>query len=85
MRVQTKIQKWGNGLAIRISGIMRDIPHFEEGMPLEVFVFPDHLEIRKVQDHIRLKLPFSESELLRGMTPHKAHADIVTKPLEGEY
>ena len=31
MRVHAKIQKWGNGLALRVSGVMRDIPHFRKG------------------------------------------------------
>ena len=47
MRVQATIQKWGNGLGIRISGTMRDIPHFEAGMPVEVEVSEKGLEIRK--------------------------------------
>lgn len=85
MKVQAKIQKWGNGLAIRISGVMRDIPHFKEGTYLDVLVFEDRLEIRKSQPKKRLKLPFSESELLDGMTPRKAHADIIAHPLKGEY
>lgn len=86
MRVESKVQKWGNGLAIRISGVMRDIPHFSEGMLLDVSVFPDRLEIRKLQKAKRMRLlPFSESELLSGMTPQKAHADIVTHPIKGEY
>lgn len=85
MRVETKVQKWGNGLAIRISGVMRDIPHFVEGMPLDVLVLPDRLEIRKLQKAKRLRLPYKESELLDGMTPQKAHADIVTHPIKGEY
>lgn len=86
MRVRAKIQKWGNGLAIRISGPMRDIPHFIEGTPLEIAVFEDGLEVRKSQSATkRLMLPFSESELLNGMTPKTAHSDIVAKPVKGEY
>ena len=36
MKVEAKIQKWGNGLALRVSGVMRDIPHFEAGNIVEV-------------------------------------------------
>ena len=32
MRTESTIKRWGNGLALRISGPMRDIPGFEEGM-----------------------------------------------------
>ncbi len=85
MRVQTKIQKWGNGLAIRIAGIMRDVPHFKEGTPIEVEVFEDRLEVRKARSRVHLKLPFTEAQLLKGMSPKTAHADIITVPMKGEY
>ena len=26
--IESKIQKWGNGLGLRVSGVMRDIPQF---------------------------------------------------------
>lgn len=76
MKVQAKIQKWGNGLAIHIADVMRDVPHLKEGMPIEVEVFEDGLEIRKLKS-ARLVLPFSEAELLKGMTPETAHANII--------
>ena len=84
MKVNSKIQKWGNGLAIRISGLVRDIPHFKEGMPVEIEVSELGLKIRKLPSQ-RSILPFSEDFLLEGMTPQTAHADIITNPLEGEY
>ncbi len=84
MKVKSKIQKWGNGLAIRISGLVRDIPHFKEGMPVEIEVSELGLKIRKLPSQ-RSILPFSEDFLLEGMTPQTAHADIISNPLEGEY
>ena len=84
MKVNSKIQKWGNGLAIRISGLVRDIPHFKEGMPVEIEVSELGLKIRKLPSQ-RSILPFSEDFLLEGMTPQTAHADIITNPLKGEY
>jgi antitoxin MazE len=30
MTLHAKIQKWGNGLALRISGAMREIPHLKK-------------------------------------------------------
>lgn len=85
MRVETRVQKWGNGLAIRIAGPMRDIPHFKEGTPIQVEISENGLKIRKLLKRKRFKLPFSEVELLNGMTPEKAHSDIVTSPLKSEY
>jgi antitoxin MazE len=85
MKVKTKVQKWGNGLAIRISGVMRDIPCFTEGMPIEVEVSEQGLEIRKLEASKQLALPFSEAELLEGMTPKTAHSDLIATPLPGEF
>lgn len=85
MKVEAKIQKWGNGLAIRIAGLMRDVPHFKEGMSVEVEVSEEGLDIRKLQVEKRLVLPFTEAALLKGMTPQTAHADIIAAPVEGEF
>ncbi len=85
MKIQAKIQKWANGLALRIAGVMRDVPAFEEDMPIEVDVFEDRLEIRKLRSVLPLKLPLNEAALLKGMTPKTAHADIIATPLKGEY
>jgi antitoxin MazE len=85
MKVQTKIQKWGNGLAIRIAGIIRDVPHFEEGMPIIVDVFEDRLEVRKLAPKKQHLLPWSEAELLVGMTPQTVHAEIIANLLPSEY
>lgn len=79
------MQKWGNGLAIRIAGVMRDIPHFEEGTLIEVEISENGLEIHKLESRKRLILPYSEIDLLSGMTPNNAHADIIAQPLKGEY
>ncbi len=85
MKVNAKIQKWGNGLAIRVSGMARDIPDFKEGTPIEIQISKGGLDIRKLQIKEASVLPFSEATLLQGMTPRTAHADIITNPLKSEY
>lgn len=85
LKVESRVQKWGNGLAIRISGAVRDIPHFKEGMLIEIEVSEDGLKIKKLRIPQRLIFPFKESELLANMTPQTAHADIIAHPLKGEY
>lgn len=84
MKIKTKIQKWGNGLAIRIAGSMREIPHFQEGTPVIVKITEDGLVIKKLLIN-RLKLPFSEEELLKDFNAETAHANLLAKPIEGEY
>ncbi|MGB6977018.1 MAG: hypothetical protein WBE18_06170 [Gammaproteobacteria bacterium] len=51
----------------------------KEGMPIEIDIFEDGLEIHKLQSEKKLTFPFSESELLKGITPRTAHADIISK------
>ena len=38
MKIQTTIQKWGNSLAIRITGPLKTIPHFTANMAVEIDV-----------------------------------------------
>ena len=84
MIVHTKILKWGNGLALRVSGVMRDIPHFDEGTEVEVEIFEEGLSVKKVlSKHVTL-FPYSESQLLQGLTPETAHSDLLTNPLASE-
>jgi len=76
MKIHAKIQKWGNSLGLRISGPMKTIPKFEENMQVTVEVNEKGLHV-----YPRKKLtardifPFTEEELLKGMTPYLAHAD----------
>lgn len=85
MKIEAKIQKWGNGLALRISGIMRDIPHFQEGTPIEVEVNEDGLTIKKIHKKKRTILPYTEEELLADMNPENAGKDLLAKPLDKEF
>ncbi len=84
MRVQARIQKWGNGLALRVAGVMRELPQFKEGTEVEVEVTEEGFTVRRAAPKKRLKLPFSETELLRNLTPESAHADAVAEPLANE-
>jgi len=71
-----KIQRWGNGLGLRISGIMREVPHFEPGAKVTVEVFEDGFTVKKVVENKSSKLfPFTEEQLLSGLDANTAHAD----------
>lgn len=76
MLTHAKIQKWGNSLALRITGPIRSIPNFNEGMEVDIEVSEEGICVKPTRQH-RLKLPFTEDDLLKGMTPQKAHADEV--------
>ncbi len=78
MRVQTTIQKWGNSLAIRITGPLRTIPHFRADMPIEIRVSEKRLVIYPLAMPKKRKLRLlKEAELLKGLTAEKAHADEI--------
>lgn len=81
--VHAKIQRWGNGLGLRVAGLMRDIPHFTPDTAIEVEVFEDGFTVRKAKQ-ARRTLPFSESELLEGLTSDTAQAELLATPVAGE-
>ena len=84
MRIQAKIQRWGNGLALRVAGVMRDIPQFQEGMEVEVDIDEEGFTVKKAALIKKVRLPFSESQLLDGLTPGLAHADSLITPSADE-
>lgn len=85
MRVEGEIKRWGNSLALRISGAMAEIPQFRVGSKLAIDVSEDGLIIKKVdQKRKKFNLPYSEQGLLAGMTPDKAHADDLATPTTTE-
>ena len=77
MKIQTTIQKWGNSLAIRITGPLKTIPHFTANMPIEIEVNEQGLTIHPIIPKKIKVLLFNEAQLLKGLTAKKAHADEI--------
>lgn len=75
MHIQAKIQKWGNSLALRLSGPIKDIPHFKENMLVDIDIAETGIYVQPVVELALHKLRFSEAQLLKGITPKMAHAD----------
>lgn len=84
MKVHAKIQKWGNGLALRISGAMRELPHLQEGMLVDVEINEDGFTVKKSFLCHKKKFPYTEKELLKGLSAAKAHSDLLASPLLNE-
>ena len=85
MHVHTRIQKWGNGLGLRVSGLMRDVPKLYVGAEVDVDVTEHGFTIRKVEPKkLATSLRYSEAQLLAGLDPVTAHADLLTEPLPHE-
>jgi len=83
MRIHARIQKWGNGLALRVAGAMRDIPHFKEGTEVDVEITEEGFTVKKSASNKKL-FPFSESILVEGLTHELAHSDLLATPLANE-
>jgi antitoxin MazE len=84
MIVHTKIQKWGNGLALRVSGGMREIPHFEAGTEVDVEIFEEGFLVKKSIPRQITLLPFSEAQLLENLTPEMVQVDLLANLLSNE-
>lgn len=85
MKVHARIQKWGNSLALRICGPIRDIPSFQEGAEVEISITQNGFIVKKICIKKKTRFPFSEAELLNGLTYHQAHGDLLAKPLSSEF
>jgi antitoxin MazE len=84
MQVHAKIQKWGNGLGLRVSGVLRDLPQFSVGTEVDVDITEHGFTVSKVKPKKQNILRYTEAELLMGMTPEKIHADLLAQPTSRE-
>jgi antitoxin MazE len=85
VKVQTKIQKWGNSLALRLSGPIKSIPHFKANMLVDVEINEHGIQVQQTAPVKKKRLPFSEAELLRGLTPKMIHKDALAKITSKEF
>jgi antitoxin MazE len=81
---EATIQPWGDGLGLKITRSMRDLAHLSRGERVLVQVDENGLTVRRLTPDRRLGLPFSEADLVDGMTPHHGHADEIPAPLPSE-
>lgn len=85
MKVETEIKKWGNSLALRVTGVMAEMPGFKEGAKVVVDVSTDGFMVKPVANAgKKIELPYSERELLKDLTPAKAHAEALATPTDFE-
>lgn len=68
----TKVVKWGNSLAIRLSGALREVPNFKQG-ELSIAISREGFSVKKIQQTPK----FTEAELLADLTPENCHANLV--------
>ena len=81
MKIETEIKKWGNSLALRVTGIMATLPQFKAGTKVTVDVTEEGMVVKPaVRGKNTLRFPYTEEELLAEITPEKAHADALAQP-----
>lgn len=79
------IQPWGNSLGLRITRPMSELAHLAKGSKVEIEITEEGLLVKPTaKKRGRLELPYSEAELVRGLTPFKAHADELPVPISSE-
>ena len=72
MKVDAEIKKWGDSLALRMTGAMVKMPGFKEGAKVVVDVSTGGFMVKPVVDAgKKIKLPYSERELLKELTPRE--------------
>ena len=86
MRIEARIRKWGNSLALRVTGAMAQMPGFKEGGKVTVDVSADGIVVKPAPaEKCRVELPYSEQELIQGLSPETAHADALAVPTGPEW
>ena len=73
----SEIKKWGNSAAIRLPSKVLAAAGLDTGVPITIEVEGNKVIIEAVvgKPKKRLKLPFTERQLLSGLNEHTAHAD----------
>ena len=82
MKIESEIKKWGNSLALRVTGTMAELPKFEDGTKVIVEVSEEGIMVKPMPSQGgKRQLPYTEQELLADLTPQSAHADELATPL----
>ena len=76
--MKTRIQKWGNSLALRIPKSLAAESHLEQGMVVEVSLLDGKLVVTPLRPPA-----VSLEALLHGVTPENLHHEVDTGPAMG--
>lgn len=84
--MRSAIKKWGNSAAIRLPARILAEARLGVDKPVSMVVKGRKIVIEAVPESraVRLTLPFTETDLVRGLTREKAHADLLAEPLDEE-
>ncbi|MFA5629944.1 MAG: AbrB/MazE/SpoVT family DNA-binding domain-containing protein [Porticoccaceae bacterium] len=85
--METEIKRWGNSAAVRLPSKILASAQLEVASPISLKVVDGKIIIEASTEkpaRRRLTLPYSEKELLEGLTPYSAHADELAALDDGE-
>lgn len=83
--LDTTIRPWGNSLGLRITRTLSELARLERGTVVTVEGVDGGLLVKpKPVERKASALPFSEAELVAGLTPAHAHADELPTVLPSE-
>jgi antitoxin MazE len=79
--MQSEIKRWGNSAAVRLSSKILAQARLDVSSPISIDVKAGKIVIESTEKASRkLKLPFSEADLLKGLDAYGAHADELIEP-----
>jgi antitoxin MazE len=85
MQFETEVKRWGNSMAVRLTGAMAHPCHLEIGTKIIVDSTEKGLFVQLLEKKRKLNLPVSLDDLLKGLDPHTAHADLDVNLLDSEF
>lgn len=73
----SEVKKWGNSAAVRLPSKVLAAAGLDTGAPISIEVIDSKvvIELAVNKPAKRLKLPFSEAQLLSGLDEQTSHAD----------
>ncbi len=77
--MQTKVQKWGNSLAVRIPKAFVVDAHLSPDCLVEINLVDDHIIIKPI-----IKPAWSLEELLAGINKKNSHREVDSGPARGK-
>lgn len=76
MNIDTEVKKWGNSLALRINAVTAEALNLHQGSKVTCEILSDGLLIKPIVSKRKARTwPYSEAQLLDGITPNTAHKD----------
>jgi antitoxin MazE len=83
--MQSEIKRWGNSAAVRLPSKILTQAKLDVSSLISIEVRDGKIVIEATEaTSRRVKLPFSEADLLKGLDAHGVHADEIAEPTTNE-